>query len=101
MWLVDVDCAFYDHAPTTILDEPTSVHVPPYASEESIATLRQFSPQATALLTDLTEARPLIRSELTVKTPIRGQLIFGLVDCAATLDFELEDFLRLVSLKAR
>jgi hypothetical protein len=101
MWLVDADCAFYDHVPTTILDEPTSVHVPPYAPEESIATLRQFSPQATALLTDLTEARPLIRSELTLKTPNGGQLISGLFDCAATVDFELEDIVRRFSLIAR
>jgi hypothetical protein len=49
--------------------------------------LKQFSLEATALLTDLTEARMLIRIELNVKTPNGGQLIFGLVECGATLDF--------------
>jgi hypothetical protein len=68
MLLVDADCVFYDPAPTTILDEPTSVHVPPNNHEESIATLRQFCPGPTAPLTDLTETRPLIQTELTVKT---------------------------------
>jgi hypothetical protein len=38
-------------------------------------------------LTDLTEARPLIRTELNVKTPDGGRQIYGLVDCIATLDF--------------
>jgi hypothetical protein len=84
LWLVNADCAFYDPASPT---EPSSVHVPPVDSEESIATLQQFSPLLTVLLTDLTEARPLIRTELTVKTLNGGNQIFGLVDCAATLDF--------------
>jgi hypothetical protein len=48
---------------------------------------------------DLTEARPLIRSELTVKTFHGGQLIYRLVDCAATLDFVSEDFVRRFALK--
>jgi hypothetical protein len=60
--------------------------------EESIATLQQFSSTATAHLVDLSEARPLIRIELTVKTPDGGQLISELVDCAATLDFVPADF---------
>jgi hypothetical protein len=51
LWLIDADCAFHD-------DQPISVHVPLVNAEESIATLQQFSPLATALLTDLTEARP-------------------------------------------
>jgi hypothetical protein len=66
LWLVDVDCVFYDRATTTVPEEPTSVHVPPHVPEESIATIRQFSPEATALLTDLTEARQVIRTELTM-----------------------------------
>jgi hypothetical protein len=52
-----------------------------------MATLQQFSPKVVALLTDLTEARPLIRIEMGVKAFGGGQLISGLVDCAATLDF--------------
>jgi hypothetical protein len=67
LWLVDVDCTFYDHALTTIPYQPTSVRVPPIDTEESIAALQQFSSTATALLTDLTEARPLIHTELTLK----------------------------------
>jgi hypothetical protein len=46
------------------------------------------------MLTDLIEARPSIRTELLVKTHNGGQLISGLVDCAATLDFVFEDFVR-------
>jgi hypothetical protein len=67
LWLIDADCAFFD--PTSLIesDQPISVHVPPVEAEESIATLKQFSPPATALLTDLTEARPLGRTELTVE----------------------------------
>jgi hypothetical protein len=86
LWLVDVDCALYDPTPSAVSDEPTSVYVPSYGPEKSIATERQFSPEATTLLTDLTEARPLVRPELIVQTE-GGQLISGLVDCAATLDF--------------
>jgi hypothetical protein len=44
------------------------------------------------MLTDLTEARPLIQTEMTVKTVDGGQLFFGLVDCAATLDSVSKDF---------
>jgi hypothetical protein len=94
LWLVDVDCAFYNPAPTTISDEPTSVLVPPNVPEESIATVRHFSPEATARLMDLTEARPLIRIEMTVKTPTGGHLISLLVGIVATLDFVSEDFAR-------
>jgi hypothetical protein len=100
-WLVDVDCTFYDQAPTTFLDQPTSVHVPLDDTEESIATLPQFSSTATALLTDLTEARPLIRTELTVKNHDGGHHVSGLVDCAATLDFVSEDFVRRFALQTR
>jgi hypothetical protein len=71
-----------------------SVHVLSYVPEESIATLRQIFPKATTLLTDLNEARPLIRTYLTVKTPNGGQLISGVGDSAATLDFVSEDFVR-------
>jgi hypothetical protein len=39
LWLVDVDCAFYDKAPTMIHVEPTSVRVPHDGTEESIATI--------------------------------------------------------------
>jgi hypothetical protein len=94
LWLVDADCAFYDQTSPTELDQPISVHVPHVDAKESIATLRQFSPPATTLLTDLTEARPLIRTELTVKTHEGGHQITGLVDCATTLDFVSEDFVR-------
>jgi hypothetical protein len=87
LWLVDADCAFYDPASPTEPDQPTSVLVPLVDTEESIATLQQFSPPTTALLTNLTEARPLIRTELTVKTLDGGHQISGLVDCAASLDF--------------
>jgi hypothetical protein len=101
MWLVDVDCAFYDPASPTESDQPISVPVPPVDAEESIATLQQFSPPATDLLTDLTEARPLIRTQLTVKTHDGGHQISGLVDCAATLDFVSEDFVRRFTLQTR
>jgi hypothetical protein len=52
-------------------------------------------------MTNLTEARPLIRTELSVKTPNGEQLISGLVDCAATLDFVSEDFVRRFALPTR
>jgi hypothetical protein len=98
LWLVDVDCACYDLASTTIPDEPTSVHVPPDVLQESIATLRQYFPEATVMFTDLTEARPLIQTELTVKTHDGGQQISGLVDCFATLNVVLKDVVRRFSL---
>jgi hypothetical protein len=101
LWLVDADCAFYDQTSPTEPDQPISVHVPPFDAEESIATLQQFSPPATALLTDLTEARSLIRTELTVKSPHGGDHIIGLVDCVATLDFVSEDFVRRFALQTR
>jgi hypothetical protein len=53
------------------------------------------------MLTDLIEARPLIRIEPTVKSLNGGQLTFGLVDCAATLDFVSEDFVRRFALQIR
>jgi hypothetical protein len=101
LWLVDIDCAFNDSTPSTTPDQPTSVLVPSGDAKQSIATIQQFSPPATALLTDLTEARPLIRTELTMKTPDGGYLISGLVDCAATLDFVSEDFVRRFALQTR
>jgi hypothetical protein len=67
LWLIDVDCAFYSPTSSTKPDQPMSAPVPHVDAEESIATLQQFSPPSTALLTGLTEARPLIRTELTVK----------------------------------
>jgi hypothetical protein len=91
LWLVNVNCGFYYLAPSTS-DISTSVHVPPNESTTSIAMLRYFSSDATALLINLIEARPFIRTELNVKTPNSGQLIFGLVDGAPTLDFMLEYF---------
>jgi hypothetical protein len=94
LWLVDNDCPFYDQTPNAVPDRPTPVHVPHVDTDESIATVQQFSLTATARLTDLTEARPLIRSELNVKTLDGGQLISSLVDCAATFDFVSEDFVR-------
>jgi hypothetical protein len=99
LWLVDATCIFYDQAPTRIPDQPTSVRVPYVDTEESIATLQQFSLTTTALLADLTEARPLIRTELTVKAPDGRRLITRLVDCAATLDFESKDFVRRFALQ--
>jgi hypothetical protein len=107
LWLVDADCTFHDHAPTTFPDQSTSVHVRHVDTEESIATLQQFSSTATAILTDLAEARPLIRTEPNVKTRdgggqlIFGGLIFGLVDCAAIFDFVYEDFVGHFALKTR
>jgi hypothetical protein len=78
--------------------EPPSLRVPRDELTTSIATLRKNSPDATALLTDLTEARPFARTKLNVKTHDSGQLISGLVDCAATLAFVSEDFARRFSL---
>jgi hypothetical protein len=101
LWLVDADCAFNDSTSPATPDQPNSVHVPSDDAEPSIATLRHFSSPATALLTDLTEARPLIRTELTVKTHDGGHHISGLVDCAATLDFVSEDFVRRFALQTR
>jgi hypothetical protein len=87
LWLVDAHCAFYDSTTSTTSEQPNFVPVPTDDVEQSIATLQQFSSPATALLTDLTKARPLIRTELTVKTTEGEHQISGLVDCAATLDF--------------
>jgi hypothetical protein len=101
LWLVDADCAFTDLTTPGSYDQPNSVHVPSDEAEPSIATLQQFSSPATTLRTDITEARPLIRTELTVKTPNGGHQISGLVDCAATLDFVSEDFVRRFALQTR
>jgi hypothetical protein len=101
MWLVDAYCAFHDPSPTTISDEPTSVPIPLDVPKESIAKLRQFPPEATAMLTDLTDARPMIRIELTLKIPNGEQQISGLVDCAATLNFVSGDFVRRFALQTR
>jgi hypothetical protein len=101
LWLVDAECNFYYQAPTTIPDQPTSVRVPSDDTEESIATVPQFSSTATAHLMDLTEARPLIRIELNVKTPNGGHLVTGMLKCAATLDFVSEDFVRRFALHTR
>jgi hypothetical protein len=60
--LIDAYCAFYDSTSPTTFHQPTSVHVPLGDAEQSIPTLRQFSSPATTLLTDLTEARPSIRT---------------------------------------
>jgi hypothetical protein len=49
-------------------------------------------------LIDLTEARPVNRAELNVKTRDGGQLISGLVDRAATLDLVSKDFVKRLSL---
>jgi hypothetical protein len=101
LWLVDADYAFYDQTSPTQHYQPISVHVPLVDAEESIATLQQFSPPATSLLTDLTEARPLIRTELTVKTHDGGHHITSLVVCPTTLDFVSEDFVRRFALQTR
>jgi hypothetical protein len=53
------------------------------------------------MLTNLIEARPFIRTKLIVKTPNSGHVISGLVDCAATLDFASEDFVRRFALDTR
>jgi hypothetical protein len=55
--------------------------------------------EATALLTNLIEARPLIRVQLNVKNSNGGHLISGLVYCAATLDFVSQDFVRRFALQ--
>jgi hypothetical protein len=84
--VVDADCEYYDSAPTTLSMEPSSLHVPLDEPTTSISTLRQFPTDATAMFIDLTEPRPLIRIELNGIFSDDGQLISGLVDCAATLD---------------
>jgi hypothetical protein len=68
LWLVDVGCLFYDLAPNAIYIEPSSVLVPRDEPITTITTLRFFSPDASDMLPDLTEARPSIRKELNVKT---------------------------------
>jgi hypothetical protein len=53
------------------------------------------------MLTDLIEARPLIRTELTMKIRDGGQLTSGLVDCLASLDFVSQNFVRRFALQTR
>jgi hypothetical protein len=101
LWIVDADCTFYDKAATPNLDQPTSVRVPPDNTKESTAMLPQFSSTVSALFADLTEARPLIRRELTVKTPNGGQLVTCLVDCAVTFDLVFGDFVRRLAMQNR
>jgi hypothetical protein len=101
LWLIDANCAFYDLTSPTESDQPISVLVPPVEAEESIPTLKQVSPPATALLIDLTEARPLIRTELTVKTHEARHQSSGLVNCAATLDFVSQSSVRRFALQTR
>jgi hypothetical protein len=69
LWLVDADCEFSYSTPTLASThaQPSLVHVIGAEPSKSIAVIRQFPPDATAMLTDLTEARPLIQIELTVK----------------------------------
>jgi hypothetical protein len=101
LWLVDANCTFYNSAAPAETDQHDLVPVPPGDAEESIATIQQFSSPATSLVTDLTEACPLIRTELTLKTHDGGHQITGLVDCAVTLDFVSEDFVRRFALQTR
>jgi hypothetical protein len=99
--IVDADCTFNDPAPSRAPNQPTLARLPLAYTNESIDTLQHFFSRVTALLTDLTKARPLVRIELTVKTPNGGQLISGLVDCAGTLDFVSKDFVRRFALQTR
>jgi hypothetical protein len=100
LWLVDADCYLYDSAPSTS-DIPCLVHVQPNEPAASIATLRHFASDATTLVDGPTEARPLIRTELNVKTLDGEHRISGLVDCAATTNFVSKDFVRRFSLPTR
>jgi hypothetical protein len=77
LWQVDHDCDLYDSPPTTSFVGPPSLHVPQEGATVSIATLRQFLPDATAMLIDLSEAQPLICTDLNVRTLDGGQLISG------------------------
>jgi hypothetical protein len=72
---------------------PPSTLVPSDEPTASIATLRQFYSDATSQLNDLTEVRPLIQAELSMKTLDGGQIISGLLDLATILDIVPEDFL--------
>jgi hypothetical protein len=100
LWLVDIVQSYNSASATspTVLIEHPSVHVPVYESTESIATLRQFSPDAPALLTDLAEARMMIRTEKDVKAHDGGLWTSRVVDCAAAHDFVSRDFVRHFSL---
>jgi hypothetical protein len=53
------------------------------------------------MLKDLTEAPPVIRTELNVKTYGGRQLFFGSIHGVATLDFVREDFARRFLLPTR
>jgi hypothetical protein len=84
---LNVDCDFYDIASTTAHVKLPLLQVPPDEPKASIAKLRKNSPDASALLSNCTDSCPLIRTELNVKSPNGGQLIFGLVDRVATFEF--------------
>jgi hypothetical protein len=60
-----------------------------------------FSPDATALLTDVSEIRLLLRAKLIVKIPSGGQNISGLPNYAATLELVYNDFVKRFSLPTR
>jgi hypothetical protein len=80
LWLVDVDCEFYDSAPTTSLPKP------PNEPTTSVTTLRQFfAKDTTALLSGLTKAHPFIRTGMKLKSRDGGQLLSALFDCVVTL----------------
>jgi hypothetical protein len=53
------------------------------------------------MLMNLTEAHPLIRTELAMKNPNGGQQIRGLVDCVATLHFVSDEFVQHFSFPTR
>jgi hypothetical protein len=52
-------------------------------------------------MTDLTDARPFIRTELALKNLAGGHNMSGLMNCAATLDFVSEEFVRRFALQTR
>jgi hypothetical protein len=62
-----------------------------------------FPLEATAMLTDLAEARPMSQTEMNVKTPYSTHQTSGLVDSAATFaEFVVsKDFVRRFSLSTR
>jgi hypothetical protein len=57
---------------------PLSLHVPQDEPTNSVTTLRQFPKDHTALLSDLTKARPFTRTEMILKARDGGQLLSGL-----------------------
>jgi hypothetical protein len=72
--------------------EPSSLLVPLDESTTSIAKLRQFSTDATALLTDLN----LNQGER--ESHDGGEQFFRFIDCTTTFDFVSEDFVRRFSI---